>query len=498
MADAILAVDQGTSSTKTMLIDRSGVVVSSGSAEVGQQHPGRDWVEQRGDDIWRSVVEAVATCLRAAGDYSLAGVTLSVQRESVLIWDRSTGRAISPILSWQDQRTASRAEELEQAGHADYVQATTGLPLDPMFSALKMQWLLDEHDPQRERTSRGDWVVGTVDAWLLTCLTGAAVTEIGSASRTQLLDLDTGQWDPRLNALFEVPSAALPEVVRSTGPFGKVRGIEGIEGVPVLAVLADSHAALFAHAGWRPGVVKATYGTGSSVMALGPRVNASAGVCTTIAWQVEGIAHALEANIRSTGRTMIWLADLFGVEADYVWADAERTDSHGVVMVPAFGGLGAPHWDRDARPVLSGFTLGTTRAEVSRAAMESIAHQIDDVLFVMQDCIGPLRRLACDGGMTRSQALMQLQANLSGVPIHVSATANLSALGSAHLGGLVAGWWTYEDLEHGLGETRHDSSTSDLTPAWGRAEREQARTAWDLAVRRARYSAANRALEGLT
>ena len=486
----MLAIDQGTSSTKAMTVDRQGTVVAEATAELGQSHPHPGWVEQDPRELWGSVQRAVRDCVPADRAVDIAGVALSLQRESVLIWDRRTGEPVSPILSWQDQRTSANADLLDAGGHASKVFATTGLPLDPMFSALKARWLLEEFDPTRARTRSGDWCVGTLDAFLLARMSAPAgaeaVTEIGCASRTQLLDIDTGSWDEGLLELFGVPGAALPRVVASTGPFPDARGLDPVpDGTPVLAVMADSHAALFAHRGWRPGIVKCTYGTGSSVMAVGPRATEGSGVCSTIAWQVEDVVHALEANIRSTGRTMSWLADLFRVEPDVLWHEASGAAADGVHVVPAFGGLGAPYWDRDAVAVMSGLTLGSQRPQLARAAMESIVHQVDDVLRAFAEVIGPLQRLACDGGMTRSAALMQAQADLSGVPVHVSPTANLSGMGVALLAGVVAGWWTPADLEIGSGDT-DEAAALDLVPRIDPTQRAARRAQWGSAVARAR------------
>ncbi|MET0999943.1 MAG: FGGY family carbohydrate kinase [Marmoricola sp.] len=485
--DLILAIDQGTSSTKSMLVDQRGRVVAQASVAVGQDHPQPGWVEQDAEEIWASVRASVRDCVTEQYATRVVGVALSVQRETVVLWDRQTGRAVAPALGWQDQRTADRATVLEQAGRAPEVLARTGLPLDPMFSALKAGWLLDEHDPERTRTGTGTWCVGTVDAWLLAHFASKGdvpVTEIGNASRTQLLDIDSGDWDDSLLGIFGVPKAGLPRVVASVGPFPAVRDLAPVpDGVPVLAVLADSHAALFAHAGWRPGVVKATYGTGSSVMALGPRASAASGVCATVAWQVDEVELALEANIRSTGRTLTWLADLLDVDVDLVFDWAGTASSDGVVVVPAFGGLGAPWWDRDAVPLLSGFSLGTGREQVARAALESIAFQVDDALTAFAEVSGPLAELACDGGMTRSVALMQLQADVSGRPVGVSATANLSALGAAHLAGLRTGWWTWSELENELGTAPQGPA---FEPRIDDAERDLLRSTWKTEVARAR------------
>lgn len=485
-----LSIDQGTSSTKAMLVDSRGAVFRTASAPVSQVHPSPGWVEQSSGEIWASVQRCVRDCVTDDIKDAVVGVALSVQRETVVLWDTNTGDAVGPILSWQDQRTAAAADTLESDGHADYIFDTTGLPLDPMFSALKAAWLLDEFDPLRARSSSGSWRVGTVDAWLLSRFGGEPVTEVGNASRTQLLNIGAGTWDPRLLEIFNIPPQALPTVVPSTGPFPSIQNLAPLpDGLPVLAVLADSHAALFAHAGWRPGVVKATYGTGSSVMALGPRADRASGVCSTIAWDVDGLAHALEANIRSTGRTLSWLSDLFHADIDELWNEAAQATSDGVVVVPAFGGLGAPHWDRDATPVIAGLSLGTRRAQLSRAAVEAIAFQVDDVVSAFQAAAGPLQQLACDGGMTQSLTLMQLQADICGLPVHVSPTANLSALGAAHLAGLRLGWWSFTQLEAGLpGAAEENAAAIELRPGIGAADRAARRQTWAAAVGRSHGS----------
>lgn len=483
--DLILAVDQGTSSTKAMLVDHHGRVVHEAASPLGQTHPAPGWVEQDADLIWSGVRDSVRACVSDDLASRVVGLALSVQRETVVLWDRGTGRALGPALSWQDQRTSSRAQHLEAAGHGSLVFDRTGLPLDPMFSALKGEWLLNTFDPERERSSRGELCLGTIDAWLLDCLAGNAappVTEVGNASRTQLVRIDAGAWDPDLLDLFGIPAASLPEVVSSVGPFPTARGLAPLlDGVPVLAVMADSHAALFAHAGWRPAVVKATYGTGSSVMAIGPRAAADTGVCSTVAWQVEERQIALEANIRSSGRTVTWLAGLLGMSVDDVF-DGAATTSGGVSVVPAFGGLGAPYWDRDAVPLISGFSLGTRVDNLARAALESVALQVDDALAAFTGVIGSVAELSADGGMTRSDALMQLQADVSGVPVSVSSTVNLSAMGSAHLAGLQLGWWGWSDLEERSGQ----QVARRYEPTLSVEDRSAARVRWAREVARSR------------
>ena len=479
MRSCILAVDQGTSSTKALLVDGAGEVRARASAPLAVRHPGPGLVEQDAGELLDSVRAAVAACTAQADHLTVDGIGLSTQRESVVLWDGATGEPVAPLVSWQDHRGAARSAELAGKGYAELVRRRTGLPLDPMFSALKMAALLDEHDPARDRAHRGELRLGTVDAWLLFHLAGVFATEAGNASRTQLLDLATGQWDAELLELFDIPRRALPEVVASTGPFGGARGLPGVpDGVPVLAVLGDSHAALFAHAGWRRGTVKATYGTGSSVMTVAEAPGAAGGVCDTIAWSLGGGAtFAHEANIRSSGRTVTWLSDLFGLTPDEVIALGEASEAGEVTLVPAFGGLGAPWWDADAVPVVAGFGFETGRGPLSRAALESVAHQVDDVLRTFPG----LHRVVADGGLSRSGPLMQLQADLSGIDVARSGHPDLSASGAAALAGLVLDRWTTGDLEE-----RADTRLEVFAPAWSDERRTAAVTRWHRSLRAAR------------
>src|SRR5580693_8204365 len=300
----VLAIDQGTSATKAALVDQAGQVVARAAADLPVHHPHRGWVEQYPAEIWRSVQSAARSCLHGTDPSRLAGIGLSTQRESLLLWDRRTGETLSALISWQDQRTAAMCREYAAA--AATVRKHSGLPLDPMFSATKARWLLDHFDPDRTRASRGDLCLGTVDAWLVHRLTGQHQIEIGNASRTQLMDIEACQWSAQLLDLFGVPAQALPDIVSSVGPFGPRLDDEALPAkVPVLAVMGDSHAALFGQAGWRSGRVKATYGTGSSVMAASPgRADPASGLCETIAWQIgPQPARAVEGNIRSSGAT---------------------------------------------------------------------------------------------------------------------------------------------------------------------------------------------------
>ena len=487
--DLVLAVDQGTSSTKAVLIDADGRVLSRGRAALAERHPQPGFVEQSPVELWDSVVAAVAACVPPTAADRVVGVGFSTQRESLLLWDRATGAPLGPMLSWQDQRTAADCAALVEAGVGDVVHELSGLPLDPMFSALKARWLLDTYDPDRRRSRAGELCLGTVDSWLLHCLAGVHVTEVGNASRTQLLDLSTGDWSARLLEIFAVPREVLADVVASDGPFPAVRGLAPLrEGTPVLAVLGDSHAALFAHAGWRPGVVKATYGTGSSVMTCAAEASRrSSGLCRTIAWSAQGERPtlALEGNIRSSGQTLMWLSGLFDTTPDVLLDEAAKSSADGVHLVPAFNGLGAPWWDASAVAVVEGLTLGTRRSQLARAAVEAIIFQVEDVVAEVERSQGHVDTLVVDGGLSRNDDLLQLQADLTGRRLSRAADHDLSAVGAASLAGLAAGLWDREVLEHRASPGRQAAqfapSPSSTTP-----DRAAALSGWHAAVDRAR------------
>ena len=477
----ILAIDQGTSATKAALVNQAGEVVARAAADVPVHHPQRGWVEQSPDEIWRSIAEAVKECLNGTGHSGLAGLGLSTQRESLLLWDRRTGAARSPLISWQDQRTASMCREY--APFAATVREHSGLPLDPMFSATKARWLLDQFDPDRTRAARGDLCLGTVDAWILYRLTGEHQTEIGNASRTQLMDIRKCQWSPRLLDLFGVPPLALPDIVGSTGPFGRRTDDGALPKVPVLAVMGDSHAALFGHAGWRAGLVKATYGTGTSVMAASrAKAGQALGLCETIAWQAGAEpVRALEGNIRSSGATLAWLAQLTATTPAQLAEMAATATADGVHLVPGFNGLGAPWWDQEAAGLLTGLRLGTKLENVARAAVESVAFQVNDLLRAIGKARGEAGVLSVDGGAVGNSALMQLQADVSGIPVLRPKTADLSALGAAQLAGLAAGLWSAEDLD------ALPRPHEEFTPATGARWRAREVSSWHAAISRARY-----------
>jgi glycerol kinase len=498
----ILAIDQGTSATKAALVNHVGDVVARAAVSVPAHHPQRGWVEQSPAEIWHSLHRSVNDCLSGTDLGRLAGIGLSTQRESLLLWDRRTGETLSPLISWQDQRTAVMCREYSDS--AAMVRERSGLPLDPMFSATKAGWLLDHFDPDRTRAARGDLCLGTVDAWILHRLTGEHQVEVGNASRTQLMDIQTCQWSPQLLDLFGVPARALPDIVSSIGPFGHRAGDDALPKVPVLAVMGDSHAALFGHAGWRSGLVKATYGTGSSVMAVSAaRAGPASGLCETVAWQIGAQpARAVEGNIRASGATLAWLAQLTSASPAQLASIAAEARADGVHLVPGFNGLGAPWWDPEATGLLTGLTLGTRLENVARAALESVAFQVNYLLMAIREASGEVGApggggggsggvLSVDGGAAVNSALMQLQADISGIPVRRPGTADLSALGAAHLAGFAVGLWSTEELD--ALPRPHDEFTPDAGAQWRAGEV----ASWRAAVQRARYRPGNGNAEDL-
>jgi glycerol kinase len=435
--EVILAIDQGTTNSKAALVSATGRLVSSGTARVGISSPRPGWVEQDAARIWTSVLEAMAACLASAPDAEIQGVALSTQRESVVGWQASTGMPLGPVIGWQDRRTTTWCTQALSQQDGQLVIRRTGLRIDPMFSAPKMRWLLDNRPPE---VPLADVRLGTVDSWLVWQLTGgsAHLSEAGNASRTLLYDIAELDWNGELLDIFGVPAATLPATVASDHGFGTTRGVPLVpDGTPIAAVMADSHAALFGQGCTEVGMAKATYGTGSSVMA--PVANLSVGdarIPVTLAWVIDGSpTYALEGNILFSGATLAWAADLLtnGRVADLVALADTVSDSGGVTLVPAFAGLGAPHWDRNAHALISGMSEGTARSHLARAAVDAIAHQICDIVDVIEDKSVPLQVFRADGGATSSGLVMQTQADLLGREVEASDVAEVSALGAAKL-----------------------------------------------------------------
>lgn len=442
MIRAILAIDQGTTNSKTVLVSEGGTILSRGAAPVGISHPQPGWVEQDPKRLWASVLEAIAACLKAGPVASILGVAISNQRESVTAWDGGTGEPLGPVVSWQCRRTAAACADLVAAGHAPRVQELTGLPIDPMFPGPKMKWLLD-------RVRAGAVVrLGTIDAWLIHCLTGGAVhaCDASNAARSQLYDLKRQVWSDELCALFGVPKACLPEVRDSAGSFGATRGVPGLpDGTPVSAAIGDSHAALFGHGAFAPGDGKVTFGTGSSIMTTLPEFIApESGITTTIAWAIGGKpTYAFEGNILVSAAALPWMAAMLGLPDVQALTDlAAAAEPGGPGFVPAFVGLGAPYWQADARALFSDMTFNTSRAQLARAVTDSIAFQAHDVFAVMSaQSPAPLGRLFADGGPSQNRFLMQCVADTLDHPLIQCDAPEASALGAAYLAGLSLGLW---------------------------------------------------------
>lgn len=432
MVDGVLALDQGTTSSKALLIDPVTLrVLASATRPVSIRSPRPGWVEQDAAELWESVRAAAAEVVAGHPGVRIAAIAISNQRESVTAWDGATGTPAGPVVSWQDQRGVAVCEGLSNPETIALARGRTGLELTAMYSAVKLGWLMEHAG------GRSSLRFGTVDSWLLDRLTDGEVyaVEAGNASRTLLFDIARLAWDDDLCALFGVPHVRLPEVRGSAGPWGVTRDVPGIpDGVPILAVLGDSHAALYGHwalASDHAQTGKATYGTGSSVML--PAVSGSArrdGVSTTLAWWLDQPLWAYEANILYSGAGLDWLGRVLGVDGGRGLAElaAGAATSGGAAFVPALNGLGAPWWEPAATGTLTGLSLGTGRAEIARAGLESVAHQICDVVEVM-DPGGGQRLLHAGGGATASDVLMQAQADLLGRDLLVSAVPDISPLG---------------------------------------------------------------------
>ena len=438
----ILAIDQGTTNTKALLVDAAGRVHYQASVPNVVTYPRPGWAEQSATDLVAGVWKVIAEVVAQAAGRSIAGIGISNQRESILVWDAATGQPIGPVVIWQCRRSAPKCEALKSAGHTSMIEERTGLALDPLFPAAKIAWLLDNVPGARARAEKGELRVGTVDTWLLCSLTGGAVhaTDHSNASRTQLFNTETLSWDAELCALFDVPMSMLAEVKSSDSRFGTTT--EGAcalpTGTPILSMIGDSHAALFGHGARAPGTVKGTYGTGTSLMALTPeRIQSTHGISSTIAWSQNGKAqYALEGNISVSGQTAAFVAELLGLaDAAALSALAETvSDSNGVTFVPALVGLGAPYWRSDARGTVTGMSLGTKPAHLARAALEAIAFQIADVYTAMEADMGSaLGELRADGGASRNPLVMQFQSDILDRPVAAAAAPEVSALGAAAL-----------------------------------------------------------------
>ncbi len=457
------AIDQGTTSTRFIVFDQAGTIVTAAQREHRQIFPQPGWVEHDPAEIWANTRAVIAEALRGANLSStdLAGIGITNQRETTLVWDRSSGAPAYNAIVWQDTRVDPLVAEYTAAGGQDRFRAATGLPLTSYFSALKLRWLLDNVPDIRRRAEAGDLAFGTMDSWLMWKLTGLHVTDVTNASRTLLMDISSLEWDLGLLQAFGIPAAVLPRIVPSAQIYGTALG--ELAGVPVAGILGDQQAALVGQTCFHPGEAKNTYGTGSFLLmntGLAP-VPSTCGLITTVAYKFgdRPASYALEGSIAITGALVQWLRDNLGLirTGDEIEALAAQVPDNGdVYFVPAFSGLYAPWWRGDARGVIAGLTRFATAAHIARAALEASAYQVLDVVEAMQrDCGFPIKTLRVDGGMVTNELLMQFQADLLGVPVARPRTIETTALGAAYAAGLAVGLWqSTEDLLHHWGVTR--------------------------------------------
>ncbi len=453
---AVLALDQGTTSSRAIVFDERGAVIARAQQEFAQFFPQPSWVEHDAEEIWRSQRDVAAEAIRlaqlAGADIKAIGITN--QRETTVLWNRKTGVPVAPAIVWQDRRTVAYCAELVAAGHADTIRHKTGLVIDAYFSGTKIKWLLDHVPMARECAERGELAFGTIDSWLIYKLTTGKVhaTDASNASRTLLFDIHRGDWDDELLTLMDIPRSVLPKIVSSSGLIDQIDGqtsCDGLpKGIPIAGIAGDQQAALFGQGCHSPGLAKNTYGTGCfMLMNTGTTpVPSNNKLLTTVAWRIGDETHyALEGSVFIAGAAVQWLRDGLGLidnASEMAALAGSVADTGGVVFVPAFAGLGTPYWDASARGAMLGLTRGTTRAHIARATLEAIAFQSADVFTAMHADTGiALRELRVDGGATANELLMQFQSDILGIPVVCPAVSETTALGAAYLAGLAVGVW---------------------------------------------------------
>jgi glycerol kinase len=488
MPKYVLALDQGTTSSRAVLVNREGAVCASAGREFRQYYPRAGWVEHDPEEIWQSQLEVARAALAAgrAAAEDLAAIGITNQRETVLLWDRATGQPLHPAIVWQCRRTAAQCDRIRQEGFDKLIQERTGLVTDAYFSATKIAWLLENVPEARARAARGELACGTIDSWLIWRLTNGRVhsTDVSNASRTMLLNIATLAWDEEILSYFGIPSSLLPTVKLSCEIFGETELLGSR--VPIAGVAGDQQASLFGHQCFAPGAVKNTYGTGCFLlMNTGPVIPRSqAGLLATVAWGRKGrITYALEGSVFIAGAAIQWLRDEMGLIREAAETDAiarSLPDAQGVYFVPAFVGLGAPHWDAYARGTIVGLTRGANRKHLVRAALESIAYQTCEVVEAMRRDSGITPEvLRVDGGAARNDFLCQFQADILDIPVERPAVTETTALGAAYLAGLATGFWPSElDLKTQI-ERRFE-------PGMTRSRREELCDGWRRAVERAK------------
>jgi glycerol kinase len=489
----ILALDQGTTSSRAIIFDHSGHVVAQSNQEFEQIYPKPGWVEHNPEDIWSSQINVAKKVMQdkdlQASDFAALGITN--QRETTVVWDKATGRPIHNAIVWQDRRTAGYCDQLRGQGWTDKIRDKTGLVIDAYFSGTKVKWLLDNVDGARERAERGELLFGNIDTFLIWRLTGGKVhvTDYSNASRTMLFNIHTLKWDDEILTEFNIPAAMLPQARPSSEVYGEVDADILGGAIPIAGDAGDQQAATFGQACFEPGMAKNTYGTGCfMLMNTGETaVPSKNNLLTTIGWGLNGkVIYCLEGSVFVTGAAVQYLRDslkIIGTAAETEALATSVADSGGVYVVPAFVGLGAPYWDQYARGAILGLTRGSGRAEVTRATLESVAYQSRDLLEAMEADSGvPLKELRVDGGMVANNFLMQFQADIVGVPVERPVVAETTALGAAYLAGLAVGYWKDED------EVKQNWALDQrFTPGMDEAKRAALYKGWKKAVERARH-----------
>lgn len=487
----VLALDQGTTSSRALLFDKQGTVRAVAQQEFDQIFPQPGWVEHNPEQIATSQISVALLALSKAGlrRSDIAAIGIANQRETTIVWNRDTGQPIYNAIVWQDRRTAGFCQRLLGEGHSSMIQQRTGLLIDSYFSATKISWILDNVAGARNLAEAGKLAFGTVDSWLVWKLTHGALhaTDVSNASRSMLYNIHTRAWDPDLLDLLRIPASMLPKVRSSSEIYGETSGVQDLEGLPIAGIAGDQQAALFGQQCITPGMTKNTYGTGCFMLQnTGTRaVPSSNQLVTTIAWRIgDSTEYALEGSVFVGGAVVQWLRDGLGLirkSEDVETLARSVSDNGGVYFVPAFVGLGAPHWDSYARGSIFGLTRGTGAGHIARAAVESIAYQVADLLDAMRaDSGNPVQELRVDGGAAANDGLMQFQADILGVPVVRPAVTETTAMGAAYLAGLAVDFWTRDSLQSNLGTSRR------FEPQMKTSEARTLRDRWNEAVSRSK------------
>ncbi len=487
MKQYILALDQGTTSSRAMLFDKDGSIKSVAQKEFRQIYPKAGWVEHDAQEIWSTQAGVAAEAVAQAGidGTGIAGIGITNQRETTVIWDRKTGKPIYNAIVWQDRRTSEYCDVLKEKGHANMIQEKTGLVLDAYFSGTKVKWILDNVEGARERANKGELAFGTIDSWLIWNFTKGEthVTDVTNASRTLLFNINSMDWDDEILNLMDIPKSLLPEVKQSSEVYAHTKTTLFASKIPIAGIAGDQQAALFGQMCTKPGMVKNTYGTGCfMLMNIGDKpIKSKNNLLTTVAWKVDGkTEYALEGSVFIGGAVVQWLRDELGIireSKDVEYFANKVEDSDGVYLVPAFAGLGAPYWNQYARGMMVGITRGTTSAHIARASQDSIAYQILDLLNAMNADSGiEIKELRVDGGATVNDTLIQFQSDLLQVPVIRPKITETTALGAAYLAGLAVGYWKDKEdiqkqwqVDKKFEPAMDAGKVAELTKGWKRA-----------------------------